>query len=96
MDIMAYVEQVYQWIQQFYTPEKLEGPVARIYNWLLDLSWARIINLVVWTVILAVIVDLVLYWTRRDQMNLIRRVWYGLVKLWTRLTEKPRGGSEET
>jgi len=95
MDIKAYMEQVYRWLQQFYTPEKLEGPVARIYNWLLDLSWARIINLVVGIVILAVIVDLVLYWTRTDQVSLIRRLWRGLVKLWNRITVKPQRDTEE-
>ena len=95
MDIKAYMEQVYRWLQQFYTPEKLEGPVARIYNWLLDLSWARIINLVVGIVILAVIVDLILYWTRTDQVSLIRRLWRGLVKLWNRIAVKPQRDTEE-
>ena len=85
MDIKSYMEQVYRWLQRFYNPETLEGPVARIYGWLLDLSWSRVLSLIVWTVILAVLVDLVLYWTRKDQMRLIRRIAAGIAGLWSRL-----------
>ena len=91
MDLKGYMEQVYRWLQRFYNPETLEGPVEGIYHWLLDLSWARILNMIVWTVVIAVIVDLVLYWTRRDQKNLVRRAAAGFVSLWNKLLGSTSG-----
>ena len=88
MDITAYMDQVYQWLQRFYTQETLENLVSGLRGWLTDITPERVGKMLLWTVIAAVAVDLILYWTRTDQVSLIRRLWRGTLKLWNRLTVK--------
>ena len=38
-----------------------------------------------WVLALGLILDWALYWTRDDQMTLVRRLWRGGCRLWRRL-----------
>ena len=93
MDINTYLEQTYQWMQTLYIPEKLDSLVKWVIGWLEGMTPERAGALVLWTVIVGVILDLVLYWTRKDQMHLLRRVWNACMRLWDKMTAGQRRDS---
>ena len=86
MDINTYMEQTYRWMQRLYTPETLDTLVKRVFGWLEGMTLERAGSLLLWISVVAVLVDLVLYWTRKDQVRLLRRVINAVMKLWDRMT----------
>lgn len=89
MEINGYLEQVYRWAQRLYSSDQMERLLSTVQGWLEGRTIQEVTrwlgNTLLWILALGLILDWTLYWTREDQMTLMRRLWRGGCRLWRSL-----------
>ncbi len=98
MDINGFLEQAYRWVQRLYSSERMERLISTVQGWLdghtVEEVAQWLARTLLWVLALGLILDWALYWTREDQMSLVRRLWRGACRLWQRLVKGERAGAE--
>ncbi|MFR1759041.1 MAG: hypothetical protein ACLSX2_05030 [Christensenellaceae bacterium] len=83
------MEQVYRWAQRLYSSDQMERLLTTVQGWLEGRTIQEVArwlgHTLLWVLALGLILDWALYWTREDQMTLVRRLWRGGCRLWQRL-----------
>lgn len=89
MEISGYLEQVYRWAQRLYSSDQMERLLTTVQGWLEGRTIQEVArwlgHTLLWVLALGLILDWALYWTREDQMTLVRRLWRGGCRRWRRL-----------
>lgn len=94
MDLGQYLEYAYRWIQSIYALAKTQRLIETLKGWISGLSSQELLKWlktnILWILLVGLLIDAVLYWTRRDQTARVARVFYRIRSGWDWLLSRIR------